>query len=254
MQDRRSSRPHEEGRLLHRVVADGDDEIRPIDRPMDIVALREGRGAHVEPRSAGDGALAHLRVEERDLDAPHERRQRLREARPARRRAQHDERPLGLEDQLGRPVQRPALSDRRIDRVGRDGRHVRPRLTGDVLRQFEMNRARPLLLRHAERLPHHRRNGRGAHDLMGHLGQGRHGRDDIDDLKARLFAAQDALLAGDHHHRHGAEQRISRAGREVEGAGAEGREADPGPAGQPPLRGRHESRRLLMTGQHQLDR
>ena len=138
--------------------------------------------------------------------------------------------------------------------MGRHRGHVRPRLVGDVLRQLEMNGARTLLLRHAERLPHHRRNGRRTDDLMGHLGQRRHGRDDVHDLKARLLAAQDSLLAGDHHHGHRAEQRVGRAGRQVESAGAERGEADPGPAGQPPMGRRHERRRLLMTGQHQLDR
>ena len=221
---------------------------------MDVIALRERGGAHIEPRSAGHGALAHLGVEERDLDPAHEFRQRLRQARPARRRAQHHQWPFGLEDQLGRPVERRALGDRRIDRMGRNRGHVRPRLMGDVLRQLEMNGARPLLLRHAERLPHHRRNGRRTDDLMGHLGQRRHGRDDVHDLKARLLAAQDSLLAGDHHHGHRAEQRIGRAGRQVESAGAERGEADPGPAGQPPMGRRHERRRLLMAGQHQFDR
>ena len=184
----------------------------------------------------------------------HEFRQRLREARPARGRAQHDQRPLGLEDQLGRPVERRARGDRRVDRMRRDRSHVRPRLVGDVLRQFEMHRARPLLLRDPERLAHQRGNGRRADDLAGHLGQRRHGRDDVHDLEARLPAAQDSLLAGDHHHRHRAEQRIGRAGREVERAGAERREADAGLAGQAPMGRRHERRRLLVPGQHQLDR
>ena len=137
--------------------------------------------------------------------------------------------------------------------MGRDGGHVRPRLVGDVLRQFEVNRPRPLLLRDPERLAHQRGNGRGRDDLTGHLGQRRHGRDDVHHLKARLLAAQDSFLAGDHHHRHGAEQRVSRAGREVQRAGAERGEADPSPAGQPSVGRRHERRRLLVAGQHQLD-
>ena len=49
MQHRRSVRPHEERRLLNRVVADRNDEIGPIDRPMHVIALRQRRGAHVEP-------------------------------------------------------------------------------------------------------------------------------------------------------------------------------------------------------------
>ena len=68
----RPLRAHDEGRLLDRVVADGDDQVGAVDRLVDVVALREGGGAHVELRAAGDRALAHLRVEERDPGAPHE--------------------------------------------------------------------------------------------------------------------------------------------------------------------------------------
>ena len=56
---------HDEGRLLDRVVADGDDQVGPVDRPVHVVALGERGGAHVEVGPARDGALAHLRVEER---------------------------------------------------------------------------------------------------------------------------------------------------------------------------------------------
>ncbi len=72
VQDRGAFRPHEERRLFDSVVTDRDDEVGAIDRPMDIILFREGRSAHVEAGPAGDGALAHLRVDERDLQAPHE--------------------------------------------------------------------------------------------------------------------------------------------------------------------------------------
>ncbi len=253
MQHRRPVRPHEERRLLHRVMADRDDEIGPVDRPMDIVALGQRRGPHVERGPAGDRPFAHLRIEERDLHPLHERRQRIGEAGSARAGAEHDERPLGGEDQLRRAVERRARRDRRVDRMRRDRDHIRPRLVGDVLGKFEMDWAGPLLLRDPERLAHQRGNGRGRDDLAGHLGQGRHGRDDVHDLKAGLLAAEDSLLAGDHHHRHRAEQRVSRAGGQIERARPERREADPGPAGQAPVRRRHERRRLLVAGQHQPD-
>ena len=253
VQHRRPVCAHEEGRLLHRVVADGDNQIRTVDRAMDIVALRQRGGAHIEVRTAGDGALPHLRVEERNLHPPDELRQSVGKPRPARRGAQHDQRPLSLEDKLSRPIERGAGRDRQINRMGRDRRHVGRRRVGDVFRQFKMNRARPLKLCDAERLPHHGRDGRGAHDLIGHLGQRRHGRNDVDHLKARLFAAQDALLSGDHHHGHRAEQRVSRPGRQIERAGAKRRDANPRLAGEPPVRRRHESRRLLVAGQNQLD-
>jgi len=97
MQHRRSVRTHEERRLLDRVMADRDDEIGPVDRPMDIVAHGQRRGPHVERGAASDRALAHLLIEERDLRPLHERRQRVGEAGPACGGAEHDERPLGGE-------------------------------------------------------------------------------------------------------------------------------------------------------------
>ena len=63
----RPLRAHDEGRLLDRVVPDGDDEVGLVDRLVDVVPLREGGGADVELRAAGDRALAHLRREERNL-------------------------------------------------------------------------------------------------------------------------------------------------------------------------------------------
>ena len=47
--------------------------------------------------------------------------------------------------------------------------------------------------------------------------------------------------------------RIGRAGREVQRARAERRDADAGPAGQPAMGRRHEGRRLLVPRQDQLD-
>ena len=126
-------------------------------------------------------------------------------------------------------------------------------LGGDVFWQFEMNGTRPLLLRDPECLPDDRGNGRGAHNLMRHLGQRLHRRDDVDDLKLRLLAAQHALLACEHHHGHRAEQSVSRPRREVERAGAERGEAHPRSAGQPPVCSRHEGCRLFMTRHHELD-
>ena len=196
---------------------------------------------------------AHLRIEERNLHPPDELRQRRGEPRPACGRAQHDQRAIRANHQFSRAVERDAGRDRQIDRMRRDRRHVGRRCVGDVFRQFEMDRTRPFELRDAERFAHHRRNGRGADNLIGHLGQRRHGRDNVDHLKAGLLAAQNSLLPGDHHHRHGAEQRISRAGRQVERAGAERGYADAWSAGEAPVGRGHESRRLLVPGQDQPD-
>ena len=66
---------HQERRLLDRVMADRDDQIGMIHRPVHVVARRKRGGAHVVLGAAGDGTLAHLRVEERDAGALHEARQ-----------------------------------------------------------------------------------------------------------------------------------------------------------------------------------
>ena len=72
VQDGRAVRTHQERRLLHGVVTYGDDQVRAVDRPMHVVPLGQRGGAHIEPGPAGDRALAHLCVEERDLHALHE--------------------------------------------------------------------------------------------------------------------------------------------------------------------------------------
>ena len=78
-------------------------------------------------------------------------------------------------------------------------------VAGDILGQFEMHRARPLLLRHAEGVAHQGRNALRRDDWRRHLGQRPHRGDDIDDLEFGLPAGVDGLLPCDHHHRHRAE-------------------------------------------------
>ena len=85
MQNRRSAGAHQKGRLFDGIVPDRDDQIGALDRIMHIVALRQRRGAHVELGSAGDGAFAHLRTEERDLQTPTKSDKASAQARPARR-------------------------------------------------------------------------------------------------------------------------------------------------------------------------
>jgi RNase P subunit RPR2 len=146
------------------------------------------------------------------------------------------------------------MGDRQHDRVGRHWRNLGRLLCRGVLWELEVNRAWSLLPSDPEGLPHDRGDRHRADDLMRHLGQRRHRRDDVHDLKACLFAAQNAFLARDHDYRHRTELRISRTRRQVERARTKGRKADPSLAGQPSMRGCHECRRLLMAGQHQLDR
>src|SRR5262249_50003601 len=144
MQHRRSIWPHDEGWLLDRVVADGNDQIGAIDRIVDIVAFWQSGRAHVKTGPAGDGTLTHLRVEERNLHALNEIRQSVGEAGAARRRTKHDEWPLGFQDERGRTIERRSLGDGHLDRVRLDKWWFPRRLCRNVLRQLEMHRTRPL--------------------------------------------------------------------------------------------------------------
>ena len=123
----------------------------------------------------------------------------------------------------------------------------------DILGQFEMHRARPLLLRDPEGVANQGRDTLRGDDLRRHLGERPHGRDDVDDLEARLAAAADRLLAGDHDHRHRAQMRVGRSRRQIERAGTQRRQADAGAPGETPVGGRHEAGGLLVPCQHQLD-
>ena len=138
MQHDRTVRPHKERRLLDGIVTYGDDQICPVDRPMHVVPLGQRSRAHVEPGAASDRALAHLRVEERDLQALHETRQGLGQVRTACSRTQHHQGPLSLEDQFGCTIQCCARCNGPVNRVGWHGQYRRRSLAGDVFRQLEM--------------------------------------------------------------------------------------------------------------------
>ena len=175
MDDLRSARTfHEEGRLLDRVVADGDDQVGAFNRLVDVVALRERRGSHVEVRAAGDRPLAHLGVEERQPRAPHEARKSIDQRGPVACRTEHDERTAGTQDYLRRAVERPGRGNGPLRRVdGNDG-GVLDLLGSDVLGQFQVDRPRSLLHGDAKGVAHRRGYGGGTDDLARHLGQRLH--------------------------------------------------------------------------------
>ena len=249
----RPVRPHQERRLLDRVVTDRDDQVGPVDRLVDVIPLREGCCAHIEIMAAGYGALAHLRVEEGDLGAGDEIGQSGAQARAAGGGAQHHQRPLRLEDHFGREVESRRRRYRLLDRMRRHHGKIRSFLARDIFRQFQVNRPRPLLHRHAESVAHEGGDGTRAHDLAGRLGQRPHRRDHVDDLEAGLPAAHDPLLARHQDHRHCAEIRVGGTGHEVQRAGTERGDAHPGPPGQAPVGRRHERRRLLVPREDKRD-
>ena len=125
---------------------------------------------------------------------------------------------------------------------------------GNVFGKFQMDRTRTLLPRDAKGFTHQRRDHQRRYDLARQLGERPHRRHDIHDLESRLPRRQNALLPGDHDHRHGTEQRISGAGRQIQRSGPERGDANARLAGEPSVGGGHERGGLLMAGQHELDR
>lgn len=248
----RSITAHQERRLLDGVVADRNDQIGLVDRLMNPIPLRQCGRAHIEIGAGIDRALPHLGVEERNPASPHERRQRLGKMRAARRAAQHDERPAGNHDHGCGALDGRCRRDRKLDDVR--GNDVGRGFVGrDILGQFEMHGARPLLLRDPEGVANQGRNTLRGDDLRRHLGERPHGRDDVDDLEAGLAAAADRLLSGDHDHRHRAEMRVGRSRRQIERTGTERRQADARAPGETPVGGCHEAGSLFVPRQHQLD-
>ena len=232
-------------------MADRDNQVGAVDRLVNPVPFGQRGRADVEIGAGIDGALPHLGVEERNSGPPHEGRQRLGEARAARRGAQHDQRPLGGHDHGGGAFDRRRRRDRKLDDMRRND--VGLGLVGrDILGEFEMDRAGPLLLRNPEGVTNQGRNALRGDDLRRHLGEGPHGRDNVDDLETRLAAAPDRLLSGDHDHRHRAQMRVGRGRRQVERAGTQRGQADAGAPGETAVGGGHEAGGLLVPRQHQL--
>jgi hypothetical protein len=104
--------------------------------------------------------------------------------RAARRGAQHDEWPFGANDHGGGAFDGRRRRNRRLDdmRWNDLGCSIFGR---DILRQFEMDRAPPLLLRNPEGVTNQGRNALRRDDLGRHLGERSHGRNNVDDLEAR---------------------------------------------------------------------
>ena len=90
----------------------------------------------------------------------------------------------------------------------------------NVLRKLQKNRAWTLLLSHAKRFATSVGIVVGDDDLSRHLRQRPHSGNNVNDLEARCPRRNTPFLAGDDQHRHGAQQGVSRARREVERARA----------------------------------
>src|ERR1700676_3122634 len=253
MNDLMSAPRHQERRLLNRLVPNGNDEVRAIDCPVDVVAFAQGSGAEIEVRRTPDSPFSHLCIEERDTDATNEvgkRRRKLRSICPG---AKHQQRKLRGQNKVGCALDGSRRGNRNLHRVGRHQRDISRFFLGDVFGQFEMYGAGALFGRYAKCIPDEGRNTRRTHDLLGLFRERTHRRDDIDDLEPRLSALSNRFLTGDQHHRHAPKKSVSGARDEIERAWTERAERDPRLSRKSPIRGCHERCRLFMTGCDQLD-
>ncbi|MCY1284104.1 hypothetical protein D9M70_329980 [compost metagenome] len=243
---------HEERRLLDHVVADVDDQVGRFQRAVHEVAGRQ-RGVAEEARVAlVHHALAHLGGDEGNAGAVDQLLEDLGGHLAVGPGADHQDRAARGLQLVHRGADHLVLGQRAAAEAARDRQAV-GLLGGDVLGQFQVHGAGLLLLGEAEGLTHPRGDIVGRGQLVGVLGQRLHHADHVEDLETPLLGLLDRLLAGDHQHRHAAEIGVGAGGDQVGGAGAEGRKAHAGLAGQAAVGGGHEARRLLVAGEHQPD-
>ncbi len=166
MNDLMSAPGHQERRLLDRLVPDGHDKVCAIDRPVDVIAFAQCRGAEIEIRRSPDSPLPHLRIEERDADAMNEVGKRRRKSRSTGTGAEHQQRKLRGQDQVGCALDGLRRGNRNLHGMGRHQRDVARFLLGDVFGQFEMHRAGAFFGCDAKCVADEGRNARCTHDLL----------------------------------------------------------------------------------------
>ncbi len=243
---------HEERRLLDHVVADVDDQVGRLHRAMHEVAGGQRCVAEEARVTLVDHALAHLGGDEGNAGLVDQLLEDLGGHLAVGPGADHQDRAARGAQLLHRGADRLVFRQRPAAQARRDGQAV-GLLGGDVLRQLQVHRAGLLFLGQAERLADPRGNVVGGGQLVGVLGQRLHHADHVEDLEAALLGLLDRLLPGDHQHRHAAQVGVGAGGDQVGGARAEGRQADPGLAGEAPVGGGHEAGRLFVAGEHQPD-
>ena len=246
--------------VLDEVVADADDEVRPVEAGQHVVARLEPDGHERQVRPVVDGALAHERDRDRYVQTAGQRPQLRRRAAPQHPVAGQDDRPLGRGDQARRMV------DGLVGRLGEVGvprrqRHRRrPAIgrpdigRGEVLGQLDVGRPGLLQHRDAERLAHDLGDRPDAIDPRVPLRDRLEHPHDVDDLVRLLVELARGGLAGDRDHRRPVEVGVGDAGHEVRRAGSERAHRDRGTTGQPAVDVGHERGALLVPGRDVADR
>ena len=155
-------------RVLDEVVADADDEVGAVEAGEDVVARLQPDGHQRQVRTIVDGALAHERRRDRDVQPAGESPQLRSGAAAEDAVAGEDDRPLGRGDQAGR------VGDGLVGRFGEVGvsrgeRHGRPAAVprrdvgrGEVLGQLDVGRPGLLERRDPERLADDLRDALGS--------------------------------------------------------------------------------------------
>ena len=191
--------------VLDQVVADADDEVGPVEAGQDVVARLEPDRHEREVRPVVDGALAHERGGDRDVQAAREVAQVGRCVASEHAVAGQDQRPLRGRQQPGR------VGDGVVGRFGevgpaRDERPgpavavVRDGHRGEVLGQLDVGRAGLLEGGDAECLADDLRDGLHPLDPGVPFRDRLHHPDDIDDLVGLLVEHLARGLAGDRDH------------------------------------------------------
>mmetsp|Transcript_1878 Transcript_1878/g.5486 ORF Transcript_1878/g.5486 Transcript_1878/m.5486 type:complete len:579 (-) Transcript_1878:556-2292(-) len=198
----RGAHGHDEGRLLHHIVADKNDEVAVANDLVAVVAGAQGSGAHPCGVPAVDHPLAHHGVHERDVGLVHEAAQHLARHLAVGPRAHHQQgRPCALQ-QLHQLRHRLLLRDGAPHLLRLEDHRVllRHPLACHILRKFQMHAAGPLLVGPPHRLPQQRWHQPSVHDLFGPFGDWLKHHGAIHNLECALLALQHRLLACDDQH------------------------------------------------------
>ena len=233
-------------RALDEVVAYAYDEVGHIEGVDDVIVLRNPHDAQPILVVARDDALAHHRLDHRDVKTLGHGRHRLRGVTANGACAGEDHGVLRFRDHhrsCGH-ARRVGIERRRllpVERFGR-ARHVR-----DVLRQVDVGGAGLAALGVLEREPADLRDCVRPHDDLRALGYGaEHGRE-VEVLVARELHELTGDLPRDRDERRAVQKRVGHAGDEVRRARPERRQANTGAPGQAAVYVRHEGRALLVT-------
>ena len=187
-------------RVLDEVVADADDQIRGVERDVDVVAALKAHGEEAVRVRHRHRALAHEGVDDPDAGLVGEAPELARGALADRTVAGQDERPLRLGEQVNGPLHHLVVG---TGAAGLDRGHRRlvALLLGHVLGELDERRPGLLGLGGLERLAHHLRHCAGVPDGVRPLGDRREHGDRVHVLVALLVQAPGAALADDAHHR-----------------------------------------------------